>query len=230
MLSAVHTRPYYVYTPPGYNSRQSKRYPVLYLLHGANDTAAGWTDVGKVNFILDNLIAEKKALPMIIVMPGGHTVPFDGPQTNNTPTLERYLLEEVIPQVERKYRLAVGRENRALVGLSMGGGQALRIGLDHLDMFGAIGAFSASAPLDFEQRLIPKLEKSEASRARLKLFWIGCGLQDPRYDRSEQLTQLLTAHHIPHTFRNFDGLHNFAFWRRCLVEVAPLLFRTRGRE
>ncbi len=111
------TRAYYVYTPPGYDPGRSTRYPVLYLLHGNNDTASGWTDVGKANFILDNLLAQKKALPMIVVMPWGHAVPYAGSQSNNTAIFERYLIGEVIPQVEKKYRVARGRENRALVGL-----------------------------------------------------------------------------------------------------------------
>src|SRR5262245_60201385 len=128
------TRAYYVYTPPGYDPARSMRYPVLYLLHGNNDTAAGWTDVGKANFILDNLVAEKKALPMILVMPWGHAVPYGGPQSNNIATFERYLIGEVIPQVERKYRVARGREDRAIVGLSMGGGHALQIGLSQLEL------------------------------------------------------------------------------------------------
>src|SRR4030095_7333146 len=115
------TRAYYVYTPPGYDRGRSTRYPVLYLLHGNNDTAAGWTDVGKATFMLDNLLAQKKARPMIIVMPWGHAVPYGGSQSNNTATFERYLIEEIIPQVEKKYRAARGRENRAIVGLSMGG-------------------------------------------------------------------------------------------------------------
>jgi len=146
------TRAYFVYTPPGYAPGRSTRYPVLYLLHGNNDTAAGWTDVGKANFILDNLIAEKKALPMIIVMPWGHAVPYGGSQSNNTATFERYLLEEVMPQVERKYRIARGRETRAIVGLSMGGGHALQIGLSHLELFSAVAAFSSAVPRDFEGR------------------------------------------------------------------------------
>jgi enterochelin esterase-like enzyme len=119
---------------PGYADR-SMRYPVLYLLHGNNDTAAGWTDVGKASFILDNLIAEKKALPIIIVMPCCHAVPYGGSPSNNTETFERYLIEEVVPQIERKYRVVRGREHRAIVGLSMGGGHALHIGLGQLDLF-----------------------------------------------------------------------------------------------
>jgi enterochelin esterase family protein len=219
------TRAFYVYTPPGYSPAHFKRYPVLYLLHGNNDTAAGWTDVGKANFILDNLIAEKKSVPMIIVMPWGHALPYTGPQSNNTATFERYLVQEVIPTVEKKYRTARGRENRAIVGLSMGGGHALQIGLNHLDVFSAIAAFSSGVPKDFENRYRELLDHPEQINRKLKLLWIGCGRQDPGFEQNTKLSELLTAHQVKNIFYPTEGLHNFAIWRRYLVEVAPLLFR-----
>lgn len=219
------TRAYYVYTPPGYERGSSKRYPVLYLLHGNNDTASGWTDVGKANFILDNLVAAKKALPMIVVMPWGHAVPYAGPQSNNTAIFERYLVGEVIPQVEKKYRIAHGRENRAIVGLSMGGGHALQIGLGHLELFSAVAAFSSAVPGNFESRFKTLLDNPEATNKKLKQLWIGCGRQDPAFERNQGLSELLTAHKIRNTFHPTEGRHNFTVWRRYLAEVAPLLFR-----
>jgi enterochelin esterase-like enzyme len=223
------TRAYYIYTPPGYNSARSTRYPVLYLLHGNNDTAAGWTDVGKANFILDNLIAEKKALPMIIVMPWGHAVPYGAPQANNTAMVERYLIEEVMPQVEQKYRVARGRQNHAIVGLSMGGGQALQIGLSHLDLFSAIGAFSSAVPANLESRFKSLLDNPAGTNRKLKLLWIGCGRQDSAFERNQKLSQLLTEHGVKNIFRPTEGLHNYAVWRHYLVEVAPLLFRKESK-
>jgi len=223
------TRAYYVYTPPGYDPSRSARYPVLYLLHGNNDTASGWTDVGKANFILDNLLAEKKALPMIIVMPWGHAVPYAGSQSNNTAIFERYLIEEVIPQVEKKYRVARGRENRAIVGLSMGGGHALQIGLSHLELFSAVAAFSSAVPGNFESRFKPLLDHPDGTNKKLKHLWIGCGRQDPAFERNQELSELLTAHKVRNTFYPTEGLHNFAVWRRYLVQVAPLLFRKDGK-
>src|SRR5436190_15763424 len=222
------TRAYHVYTPPGYNPSGWKRYPVLYLLHGNNDTASGWTDVGKANFILDNLLAEKRAVPMIVVMPWGHAVPYTGSQSNNTATFERYLIEEVMPQLEKKYRIARGRENRAIVGLSMGGGHALHIGLSHLDQFSAVAAFSSAVPRDFETRFRSLLDHPDATNKKLNLFWIGCGRQDAAFERNQKLSELLTAHKVRNTFHPTEGLHNFAIWRRYLVEVAPLLFRKDG--
>jgi enterochelin esterase family protein len=148
------TRWIWVYTPPGYEKGTKRRYPVLYLFHGSNDTAGGWTLAGHANFILDNLLAEKKAVPMIIVMPFGHAVPYGarGGQVNNTDLYEQYVLKDVMPMVESKYRVLPGRTNRAIAGLSMGGGQALTIGFKHLELFSAIGSFSGAIMTDFEKQ------------------------------------------------------------------------------
>jgi enterochelin esterase-like enzyme len=219
------TRAYYVYTPSGYDPSKSTRYPVLYLLHGNSDTALGWTDVGKANFILDNLLSQNKAVPMIIVMPWGHALPFVGPQTNNTATFEKYLLEEVVPQVEKKYKVAPGRDNRAIVGLSMGGGHSLQIGLSHLDMFSVVAAFSTSVPGNFETRFKTLLDDPKGTNAKLKLLWIGCGQQDPAFANNKSLSEILTRHDIKNTFYAIPGRHTFTVWRHCLVEIAPQLFR-----
>ncbi len=223
------TRAYYVYTPPGYDPRHSQRYPVLYLLHGSNDTAAGWTDVGKANFILDSLLAEKRAVPMLIVMPWGHAVPFEGPQTDNTVIFERYLIDEIIPQVERKYRTLRDRRHRALIGLSMGGGQALEIGFRHMELFSALGAFSFAVPADFEPHFQDPLSHPMLTNARLNLLWLGCGRQDPAFERNQRFSELLARHQIRYIFRPTDGRHNFAIWRQYLTEVAPLLFQARSQ-
>jgi enterochelin esterase family protein len=219
------TREVRVYTPPSYDANGSATYPVLYLLHGNNDTAAGWTEVGRANYILDNLIAQKKAVPMIIAMPWGHAVPYGEPQAGNTALFEKHLLEDLMPAIERTYRTSPGRENRALVGLSMGGGQALAIGPAHLDLFSAVGAYSAAVPADFETRYKALLDDPEDTNAKLKVFWIGCGKSDPAFPRSEKLAALLEAHNVKHTFMPSEGYHNYANWRLYLGETAPLLFR-----
>jgi enterochelin esterase family protein len=217
------TREVRVYTPPGYDRDPARRYPVLYLFHGNNDTAAGWTDVGRAHFILDNLIAQGKAVPMLVVMPWGHAAPYGG--ADNARLFERFLLDDVLPAVERTYRTAPGRENRAIAGLSMGGGQAIQIGLGHLDLFSHIGAFSAAVPGDFATRFKALLDDPDGTNARLKLFYLACGRQDGLFTRSRQLDETLTAKGIRHTFSPSDGLHNYAVWRLYLGQMAPMLFR-----
>jgi enterochelin esterase family protein len=219
------TREFRVYTPPGYDHDHDARYPVLYLLHGNNDTQAGWTDVGRANVILDNLIAEKRAIPMLVVMPFGHA-------SNNTSNaaqfnFERYLLEDVIPAVERSYRTLPDRDHRAIVGYSMGGGQALSIGLTHLDRFSAVGGFSAAAPRHAETRFKPLLDNPADTNAKLKLLWLGCGRQDTLFPRSQALSETLTTHNIRHTWHPTEGRHTFTVWRNYLIEVAPLLFHDK---
>ncbi len=221
------TRWIWVYTPPGYEKERDRKYPFLYLFHGSNDTAAGWTLAGQANFILDNLIAAKNAVPMIVVMPYGHAVPFGAPreqQAKNTAMFEDYLLKDVIPLAETKYRIAPGRENRAIAGLSMGGGQSLAIGFQHLELFSAIGAFSSAVPADFETRFAAVLKDSAGTNQKLKTVWIGCGRQDSLFDRSSKLSELLNAHHVRNTFRATEGAHTYTIWRQYLGEFAPLLF------
>jgi enterochelin esterase-like enzyme len=227
---AIHgeTRAIWIYTPPGY-ARTARRYPVLYLLHGSNDTAAGWTMAGHANFVMDNLLAEKKAAPMIVVMPFGHATPFGelvpAGKVSNDVLFEDYLLNDVIPTVESRYRVAPGRENRAIAGLSMGGGQSLKIGLGHLDLFSAVASFSGAVPADFETRFAALLKDSGGTNARLKTFWIGCGRQDSLFGRSNSLAELLTKYQVRHIFHPTEGVHNYTVWRKYLAEYAPLLFR-----
>ena len=221
------TRWIWVYTPPGYQKETKRRYPVLYLFHGSNDTAGGWTLAGHANFILDNLLAEKKAQPMIIVMPFGHAVPFGarGGPVNNNDLYEQYVLKDVIPTVEAKYRVRPGRENRAIAGLSMGGGQTITIGFRHLELFSAIGVFSGAISADFEKQFPQVLANAKETNSKLKLLWIGCGRQDGLFERSQKLSELWTARQIKHTFRPSEGAHVFKVWRLYLSEFAPLLFR-----
>jgi enterochelin esterase-like enzyme len=221
------TRAIWVYTPPGY-AKNTGRYPVLYLFHGSNDTAAGWTMAGNANFVFDNILADKKMVPMIVVMPFGHATPFGTPSpgaVTNDSLFEEYLLKDVIPTVEAKYRVAAGRQNRAIAGLSMGGGQALRIGLGHLELFSAVASFSGAIPSDFETRFAGLLKDPAGTNGKLKVLWIGCGQQDSLFGRSKSLSELLAKNQIRHVFRATDGVHNYTVWRKYLAEYAPLLFR-----
>jgi enterochelin esterase family protein len=218
----------FLYTPPGYDQNPKRKYPVLYLLHGSNDTAAGWVTVGSANYILDNLIAAGKAEEMIVVMPFGHAAPYGSPRelaARNTELFEKYLLEDVKPMVESRFRVKPGSANRAIVGLSMGGGQSLTIGFDRLDLFSAIGAFSAAAPQDFEERFAKQLADPAAVNKQLDLLWFACGKDDRLMERSEKLSALLEAKGVKHTFKPTAGVHNYAAWRSYLAETVPLLFR-----
>jgi enterochelin esterase family protein len=161
---------------------------------------------------------------MIVVMPWGHALPY-GDRGNNTALFEKFLIDDLIPSIEKSYRVAPGRENRALVGLSMGGGQTLTIGPAHLDLFSALGAYSAAVPRDFDMRFKDLLDDPAGTNAKLKLFWIGCGKLDPGFSRSEKLDALLKEHKINHTWRASEGYHNYASWRLYLGETVPLLFR-----
>lgn len=223
------TRQIFVYLPPGYEKNPKQRYPVLYLLHGSGDTAESWTQVGAANIILDNLIAEKKAKPMIVVMPLGHTVPFGSPReiaAKNTPLMETYLLKEIMPWAETKYRVAPGRQNRALAGLSMGGGQTFNIGLAHLDLFSALGMFSTAPGPDFATKFKTLLDDAQNTNAKLNVFWYANGDKDPVFPRAQETANLLNKQQIRHTFRVYEGgLHTWPIWRQCLSEFVPLLFQ-----
>jgi len=224
------TRQVFVYTPPGYEKNPKQRYPVLYLLHGSGDTAESWTQVGATNLILDNLIAEKKAKPMIIVMPLGHAVPFGSPReiaAKNVPLMEEYVLKDLMPWAEAKYRIAPGRQNRAIAGLSMGGGQTLAIGFGHLDLFSAIGVFSSAPGQDWEAKNKAVLDDAKGTNAKLNVFWYGTGDKDPVFPRAKAASDLFKKQQIRHTFRVYEGgLHTWPIWRRCLCEFAPLLFQS----
>lgn len=226
------TRWIWVYTPPGYQNAPTRRYPVVYLLHGSNDTAAGWTTAGSVNFILDNLIAAKEAVPMIVVMPFGHAHPFGvaravgSDQISNTELFERYLLTDVMPTIEGKYRIAAKRDQRAIAGFSMGGEQALAIGFAHMDLFASIGALSPSMPRELSSRWAAAINDSKGTNAAMKKIWIGCGRQDPGHlDASRRIAETLEKHQVRHIYRETEGAHNYALWQQHMIELVPLLFR-----
>lgn len=217
-------REVWVYTPPGYEKNAARRYPVLYLLHGSNDTPAGWTQAGRVNFTMDNLLAEAKARDMIIVTPFGHAQPFTSREGRNTELFEEYFLKDVVPMIEAEYRVEKNRRNRAIAGFSMGGGHALHIGLRHLEMFSAIGLFSPGIPRDFESQFASVLHDSEDFNKQLDLLWIACGKDDFLFDAAEKFTATLTRHAIKYQYHATEGAHTFNVWRGYFHEFAPLLF------
>jgi enterochelin esterase family protein len=218
-----------VYLPPGYDKNQSTRYPVLYLFHGANADENAWFRLGRANLILDNLIASGKITPFIAVMPFGYGVPPNGPQprTDNTAKFSKDLIEDVIPFIQATYRAYTDRERRAIVGLSMGGGQALNIGLNHLELFSYVGGFSAAIgnAANHPKTFAALVSDAEASNKKLKLLWIGCGTEDSLFGASKGFSEWLTTRNIKHTFRETGGAHTWMVWRRYLNEVSPLLFK-----
>jgi len=232
--AAKDDRDFYVYTPPGYDPTARKKYPVLYLLHGFSDDATAWVNVGQANVILDNLIARKQARPMLVVMPLGYgtmEVVKDGwnsPrraelwQTNLT-RFRATLLDEVLPQVEKNYRVAAGAEHRAIAGLSMGGAESLVTGLNAPDRFAWIGAFSSGGLATNYPTQFPSLDRQAVDR--LRLLWIACGKQDRLFANNVQFVQWLEANGIRHTWVETEGQHNFRVWRRNLAAFVPLLFQ-----
>jgi enterochelin esterase-like enzyme len=227
-------RDYYVYTPPGYDPKAKKAYPVLYLLHGFSDDASAWTAVGKANVILDNLIAIGKAQPMIVVMPLGYGTMeivhsgwgawgHNGMREKNFANFQRALLGEVMPKVEGEYRVAHDRNARAIAGLSMGGSESLLTGLNNLDKFAWIGAFSSGGiPEDFEKSF-PKLDAKTSQQ--IHLLWIACGTEDHLITANRKFRDWLKSKGIQHTDIETPGAHSWMVWRRNLVEFTQLLFR-----
>ncbi|MHC4170349.1 MAG: alpha/beta hydrolase-fold protein [Planctomycetota bacterium] len=219
------TRGLYVYTPPGYETNRTAKYPVLYLFHGYGDDESAWTVVGRANVIVDNLIARKKAEPFIIVMPYGHT-PSTPPEMRSIgryKAFEKDLVEDVIGYVEKSYRVRADQENRAVAGLSMGGGQSLTVGLGNLDTFGWVGAFSSAIPRNEEVKKL--LAEPKSINDKLNLLWIGCGRKDFLFDANQKFFGRLKADGIEHVAHISDGGHDWRIWRRYLSEFVPLLFR-----
>ncbi|MEM8954569.1 MAG: alpha/beta hydrolase-fold protein [Verrucomicrobiota bacterium] len=214
-----------VYTPPGYES-SDESYPLLVLQHGHSDTFATWTDHGKAHWILDNLIAAGEAKPMIVVMLDGHPVPesFGGAlSAENAEELRIDLLETVLPMIEQKYRIKPGRENRAIAGLSMGGFHALTIGLNELDTFAWIGAFSAGIPE--RNAIATALDQPHQTNEQLHLLWIACGEDDFLLPRNKLAIAELDASGITHEWVLTQGGHTWPVWRDYLARFAPRLFK-----
>jgi enterochelin esterase-like enzyme len=238
------SRRMHVYTPPGYEEG-SEKYPVLYLLHGGGDEDSGWSTIGRAGFIIDNLLADKKAVPMIVVMPNGSlprpaNMPRIARGTAPTPEaragLEAFqnrftneLLKDVVPFAEKHYRVKTGMENRALAGLSMGGGQTLRVATTKPEEFAYVSVWSAGLlggnAEEFEKRNESFLNAAGQINKTVKLFSICVGDQDFTYTGSKALAELLEKHAIKHELHVSGGGHTWINWRHYLNELAPRLFR-----
>jgi enterochelin esterase family protein len=243
------TRRMTVYTPPGYQG-STTRYPVLYLIHGGGGDETAWNEMGLANVIMDNLIGQGKAKPMIVVMPNaypnqiaaldiggpptgpGHTVGTAGPEDFDLS--EKELVNDIIPFIEKNYRVVANRDNRAITGLSMGGGISFSIGLKRLDIFGSVGEFSAGLfggsagypPFEGVEKLSPGFYKDPAAtNKRLKLFYFSVGTEDPRHPFQEKEVAELRSHKIELTYKTYPGVHEWKVWRDSLADMATMLFR-----
>jgi enterochelin esterase-like enzyme len=243
----------HVYTPPGYQSHEAgrDRYPVLYLLHGAGDVDQSWSTVGRAGFILDNLIASRKAKPMLIVMPAGHVngagaalgapAASGGANAGIGPGPDPFVndfVSDLMPYVEKNYRVLTDRQNRAIAGLSMGGYQTLNIAVPHLDQFAYVGVFSSgifdnggargAAPAQFghtwETQNLASLDNAAARRG-VKLLWFGTGKDDFLIETTKNTVALLKKHGFSPVFVESEGGHTWLNWRDYLSEFAPQLFR-----
>jgi enterochelin esterase-like enzyme len=231
-------RSMHVYTPPGYEAGSAK-YPVFYLLHGGGDEDSGWSTVGRAGFILDNLLASKKAKPMIVVMPNGSMPrPAVVPGVAPDPTAQRAaqqrfvdeLLNNVVPYVEKNYRVIANRENRAIAGLSMGAAQTLAVAPTHLDKFSYIGVWSggvnAAATDDFLQRNAKFFESPEKTNKMVKVLWVAAGSNDTLAGPgTKHLAEVLDQHGIKHEYHESEGGHTWINWRHYLNEYSQLLFQ-----
>ena len=239
------TRRIFVYTPPGYD-QSTTRYPVLYLQHGYGEDEAGWSDQGHENFILDNLIASRKALPMIIVnengLPGPGFQPPPPPRAGERPppvaqvaayfmnekyeTLDKVISNDLVPFIDASFRTVPDRDHRAIAGLSMGGAQALRIGLNHLGQFAYIGAFSpAIAITDAVKDYDGALANPARLNQKLRLLWLGIGSDDFLFEPVRESHETLEKAGIRHVWVESSGAHVWTVWRKYLDDFALRLFQ-----
>ena len=225
------TRKLNVYTPPGYSAEN--KYPVLYLLHGIGGDETEWQRFATPDMLFDNLIADDKAVPMIVVMPNGRAQKNDRAEGNvfeSAPAFgvfERDLLDDVIPTIEARYSVQPDREHRALAGLSMGGGQSLNFGLGHLDTFAWVGGFSSAPNTKQPEELIPDPAKT---KEQLKLLWLSCGNKDGLINISQRTQRYLKEQGVPHLWNVDTHGHDASHWRNNLYYFAQLVFNDEAAK
>ena len=222
------TRKALVYMTPGFS--KNKKYPVLYLLHGIGGDEKEWLNGGTPQIILDNLFSEGKINPMIVVMPNGRAMKEDRATGNIMApdkvqafaNFERDLLDDLIPFIEKKYPVLKDRENRAIAGLSMGGGQSLNFGLGNLDKFAWVGGFSSAPNTKSPEVLVPNPEEA---KKKLKLLWISCGDKDGLITFSRRTHEYLLQNNVPHVYYLEPGVHDFKVWKNGLYMFSQFLFK-----
>jgi enterochelin esterase-like enzyme len=228
-----------IYTPPGYDQDTKKNYPVLYIQHGGGEDERGWAVQGKTNIILDNLIAAKKAVPMLVVIANGNVtkpgVTAGGYNDQAMALFKEEIAGSLIPFIESNYRVKPGVANRAISGLSMGGGQAFYTGLRNTDLFASVGVFSTglfgginrqgAAPFDPEAAIPGLLANPQSFNNKLKVFYISVGEQDPRIEPTRKLVDTFRSKGLKVEFASFPGGHEWQVWRKSLHDFAQKVFK-----
>ena len=231
---------YYVYTPPGFDPKSDRQYPVLYLLHGYSDKPSAWTRMGKANVILDNLIAQGKVKPMIVVTPWGYGnmqmisrgwAAWRDPKlvVDNFMKFSDALFQEVMPQVQQAYPISAKHEDHAIAGLSMGGAESLLVGLNHTDYFAYVGGFSAGGIGDANYATVfPGITPASAAQINqnLRLLWTACGTEDGLLPPNRHLIAWLQQQGLHPTAIETPGRHAWMVWRNNFSQFAPLLFQS----
>lgn len=226
----------FVYTPPGYEANSDHEFPYLILMHGYGDDESAWLEVGRANFIVDNLIEQEVINPLVIVIPYGHPIPlelrrsFDDYADENRTAMERDVVDSLIPFVKDRYRLSDQREDVAIAGLSMGGGQSLFIGLRNYELFGSIAGFSSASPQGSDEEIAAELDRLskdiQQANEQIRLLWIGCGEDDFLLDRNNRFIDWLKKNEVQHTYELTKGGHDWRVWRQYLPTFLKAVYAT----
>lgn len=226
----------YVYTPPGYDKNAGKRYPVMYVQHGGGEDETGWVEQGKTDVILDNLIAEGKASPMIVVIANGNIrTGFGGYSSEGMAGFKKEMTQNIVPFIDDNYRTLTDAQNRAICGLSMGGGQSFYVGLESLEHFSSVGIFSSGifggirnpsgSTFDAEKEIPGLQSRSEDFNKKLDLFYISCGEGDMRIEHTKKAVAIMRESGLNVEFNTFPGDHEWQVWRKSLHDFASRVFK-----
>ncbi|HPR30577.1 MAG TPA: alpha/beta hydrolase-fold protein [Prolixibacteraceae bacterium] len=226
----------YVYTPPGYDRNHGTNYPVVYLQHGGGEDETGWVKQGKTDLILDNLIAEGKAKPMIVVIANGNVRSGAGGYSSEAMSaFKREMTQNIVPFIDKNHRTLTEKKNRAICGLSMGGGQSFYTGLENLDVFGSVGIFSSGifggirnssgSTFDAEKEIPGLLSKSADFNKKLDLFYISCGEGDMRIEHTKKAVADMKENGLEVEFNSFPGDHEWQVWRKSFHDFASQVFK-----
>lgn len=225
----------FVYTPPGYDVNTTEKYPVIYIQHGGGEDETGWANQGKTDVILDNLIAEGKAKPMIVVMASGNVrAGGGGYSSEGMAAFKKEMTQNIVPFMDKNYRTLTEPKNRAICGLSMGGGQSFYVGLESLDVFGSVGIFSSGIfggirtsgnGFDAEKEIPGLFSKSAEFNKKLDLFYISCGEQDMRIEHTKKAVKTMQDNGLEVEFNSFPGDHEWQVWRKSLHDFGARVFK-----